>query len=180
MNTGHGHVRPRPDGVKARCGGPALCPECAAEQKATGEAPADKQGAAPRPPVSSLPFEITFEMRPDKLCHSLTQRIDLRTRNRLSSAEKAHSMTDIDRANVDVLRFGFEQMVVRMMRELPAAERDQLFWFLGAMEQAAREARSAVSRAFYERQQAIHLNRFDGADDPLRDQFYNLEGEPPR
>jgi hypothetical protein len=31
-NTGHGHVRPRPDGVKARCGGPALCSECAREQ----------------------------------------------------------------------------------------------------------------------------------------------------
>jgi hypothetical protein len=28
-NTGHGHVRPRPDGLKARCGGPALCPVCA-------------------------------------------------------------------------------------------------------------------------------------------------------
>lgn len=31
-NTGHGHVRPRPDGVKARCGGPGLCGECAREQ----------------------------------------------------------------------------------------------------------------------------------------------------
>lgn len=29
LNTGHGHVRPRPDGVKARCGGPGICPECA-------------------------------------------------------------------------------------------------------------------------------------------------------
>lgn len=28
---GHGHVRPRPDGVKARCGGPGLCPRCARE-----------------------------------------------------------------------------------------------------------------------------------------------------
>jgi hypothetical protein len=31
-NTGHGHVFPRPDGAKARCGGPALCSECAADQ----------------------------------------------------------------------------------------------------------------------------------------------------
>lgn len=30
-NTGHGHVRPRPDGMKARCGGPGLCRECAKE-----------------------------------------------------------------------------------------------------------------------------------------------------
>lgn len=28
-NTGHGHVRLRPDGIYARCGGPALCRECA-------------------------------------------------------------------------------------------------------------------------------------------------------
>lgn len=27
-NTGHGHVFPRPDGVKMRCGGPGLCKEC--------------------------------------------------------------------------------------------------------------------------------------------------------
>lgn len=29
QNTGHGHVFPRPDGVRARCGGPGLCSECA-------------------------------------------------------------------------------------------------------------------------------------------------------
>ncbi len=32
-NTGHGHVRPRPDGMRARCGGPAICPVCAREQE---------------------------------------------------------------------------------------------------------------------------------------------------
>ena len=30
-NTGHGHVYRRPDGVKVRCGGPSICPECAKE-----------------------------------------------------------------------------------------------------------------------------------------------------
>lgn len=30
-NTGHGHVYPRPDGVRARCGGPALCSICGAD-----------------------------------------------------------------------------------------------------------------------------------------------------
>ncbi|MGF6641837.1 hypothetical protein [Paraburkholderia sp. MM6662-R1] len=30
-NQGHGHVRPRADGAKARCGGPALCPACQRE-----------------------------------------------------------------------------------------------------------------------------------------------------
>src|SRR5690348_11323898 len=28
-NTGHGHVWPRPDGVRARCGGAGICSECA-------------------------------------------------------------------------------------------------------------------------------------------------------
>jgi len=28
-NSGHGHVWERPDGMKARCGGPALCKQCA-------------------------------------------------------------------------------------------------------------------------------------------------------
>ncbi len=31
VNGGHGHVTPRADGVRARCGGPALCGECAKE-----------------------------------------------------------------------------------------------------------------------------------------------------
>ena len=28
LNVGHGHVIPRPDRVRARCGGPRLCREC--------------------------------------------------------------------------------------------------------------------------------------------------------
>jgi hypothetical protein len=35
--TGHGHVTPRADGGMARCGGPALCPECARERAETGQ-----------------------------------------------------------------------------------------------------------------------------------------------
>lgn len=27
-NTGHGHVYPRPDGARARCGGPGVCADC--------------------------------------------------------------------------------------------------------------------------------------------------------
>lgn len=32
-NSGHGHAWARPDGVKARCGGPAMCSECRDEQR---------------------------------------------------------------------------------------------------------------------------------------------------
>jgi hypothetical protein len=31
MIGSHGHVVPRPDGMKARCGGPELCAQCAIE-----------------------------------------------------------------------------------------------------------------------------------------------------
>ena len=31
-NSGHGHVYPRPDGVRARCGGPGLCVECSRDK----------------------------------------------------------------------------------------------------------------------------------------------------
>lgn len=31
-NTGHGHVFKRADGVRARCGGPRMCKECAIDQ----------------------------------------------------------------------------------------------------------------------------------------------------
>lgn len=42
-NQGHGHVFPRPDGVKARCGGPNICSVCRddliAYKKWAGETP---------------------------------------------------------------------------------------------------------------------------------------------
>ncbi len=32
LNTGHGHVNKRPDGVLARCGGPGICSVCSKEK----------------------------------------------------------------------------------------------------------------------------------------------------
>ena len=32
MTGGHGHVTPRPDGARARCGGPGICAACAKEK----------------------------------------------------------------------------------------------------------------------------------------------------
>ena len=31
-NAGHGHAWPRPDGVRARCGGPRVCGQCARDR----------------------------------------------------------------------------------------------------------------------------------------------------
>jgi len=31
-NWGHGHVFKRPDGLVARCGGPAICKQCAIDE----------------------------------------------------------------------------------------------------------------------------------------------------
>lgn len=36
MIGGHGHVIPRADGARARCGGPAICTDCAKEQAELG------------------------------------------------------------------------------------------------------------------------------------------------
>lgn len=41
MNQGHGHVYPREDGVKARCGGPGLCSQCARDQAEKAKADSD-------------------------------------------------------------------------------------------------------------------------------------------
>jgi Lar family restriction alleviation protein len=52
QNAGHGHVFPRPDGVKAKCGGPAVCAVCAVDlvkQKA------DAGHAATTPASEPLP-----------------------------------------------------------------------------------------------------------------------------
>jgi len=37
-NSGHGHAWARPDGVRARCGGPGMCTECSYDQQLVIEA----------------------------------------------------------------------------------------------------------------------------------------------
>jgi hypothetical protein len=61
INTGHGHVRPRPDGVRMRCGGPAVCRECQREQAAL---------AAPQPAPSAEP--VAWRTVVDDATHSVS------------------------------------------------------------------------------------------------------------
>lgn len=44
---GHGHVRPRDDGYKARCGGPAICGVCQSEERRARPRTAGKPPALP-------------------------------------------------------------------------------------------------------------------------------------
>ncbi|MGU4134970.1 hypothetical protein [Pseudomonas aeruginosa] len=58
-NVGHGHVFPRADGVKMRCGGPALCSECAADAYRARAALA--QPSPPPHPAPELDFSRPLE-----------------------------------------------------------------------------------------------------------------------
>lgn len=50
---GHGHVTPNPDGSKARCGGPGICPECSREA-ITEKRPADGHKFSERETAASM------------------------------------------------------------------------------------------------------------------------------
>ena len=51
-NIGHGHVWPRDDGMKARCGGPGVCVEC-------GKDAATKAASQVKPrPAVTKPEEV--------------------------------------------------------------------------------------------------------------------------
>src|ERR671925_545499 len=67
---GHGHVTPNPDGTKARCGGPALCGQCAQEAATAafnvvagtpqpGQVTCPSCGHAFTPPPSEPPIRVT-------------------------------------------------------------------------------------------------------------------------
>lgn len=50
-NSGHGHVYPRPDGAKARCGGVRLCLKCAADLKRREAQALEAAPSASWPPI---------------------------------------------------------------------------------------------------------------------------------
>lgn len=61
-NVGHGHVFPRADGVKMRCGGPALCSECAADAyraRAALAQPSPAQAEAEQPEIVAFRYRCT-------------------------------------------------------------------------------------------------------------------------
>ena len=48
-NAGHGHAWERPDGHKARCGGPRICPMCAEDAAMVAAALEKAKGPDPHP-----------------------------------------------------------------------------------------------------------------------------------
>lgn len=64
-NVGHGHVFPRPDGVKARCGGPAMCHVCAADLARKNIQEVVKAGPVPSNETLSELFEYVVSLSHD-------------------------------------------------------------------------------------------------------------------
>ena len=63
-NTGHGHVWSRPDGLKAKCGGPTICAVCAKDAASVATPPAAAPPAAavsePWQPIETAPKDGTY------------------------------------------------------------------------------------------------------------------------
>lgn len=66
MNTGHGYVYARSDGVKARCGGPGLCAQCNRELAAAKAASTAMQMMPAGDAV--LDPTLTINCAPVKVC----------------------------------------------------------------------------------------------------------------
>ncbi|MEX6684310.1 hypothetical protein AB2C60_25505 [Pseudomonas aeruginosa] len=65
-NVGHGHVFPRADGVKMRCGGPGLCSECSADAARARAALAQPSPASGLDPLDLAPHAEAFNEAPDE------------------------------------------------------------------------------------------------------------------
>jgi len=66
LNVGHGHVIPRPDGVRARCGGPGLCRECSrdlARQRAKGTVDVHVSGSVARVTITADVHKLAEALR---------------------------------------------------------------------------------------------------------------------
>ena len=66
LNVGHGHVVPRPDGVRARCGGPDLCRECSrdlARQRTKGTVDVHVSGSVARVTIAADIHKLAEALR---------------------------------------------------------------------------------------------------------------------
>lgn len=69
-NDGHGHVWPRPDGVRARCGGPAICRKCAADASMLARW---RASGANNPSAQHGPIDPQFHAQMNALAQALDE-----------------------------------------------------------------------------------------------------------
>lgn len=116
-NTGHGHVWPRPDKMRARCGGRLVCTLCKDDFARYGEQIAASTSAAPDTSASANASEapevrISMSIEFGTRAVSITQMNDERLSFMLAGGDEARSYTlDFTR---DELR-EISTMVMRML-----------------------------------------------------------------
>jgi hypothetical protein len=76
-NVGHGHVFPRPDGVRARCGGPGICKECAHDaqrkQAISAEAERNRRPGCKLVPLPHGAQPVAMQLFQDRLYIATTE-----------------------------------------------------------------------------------------------------------
>lgn len=70
---GHGHVRPRDDGYKARCGGPAICGVCQSEERRARPRTA---GKPPYQPMKEIKMNEENLQNPFKAVSGLMEKME--------------------------------------------------------------------------------------------------------
>lgn len=131
---GHGHVIPRPDGVKARCGGPALCSVCAKEQAAIA---AREPNAAPGLAVTETEGLGTAWRLLDE------------TRNRLAiaGAERDDARERLERAQATLRDTAADNIRLREQVRLVREDRDSVRGRMLALAAALEDEAAASSYA---------------------------------
>lgn len=116
-NFGHGHVYPRPDGMKARCGGPGICPECSKE--------ASYQFRKEKPTMNAAPVSIEERIENDFSFHPAAPG---------GQAAAAH----------DQVRLTLKNMALQLISLVPPG-RDQSL-MLTALEEAMHWANAGIAK----------------------------------
>lgn len=119
-NEGHGHVFPRPDGIKARCGGPALCRICAIDLTRKG------LGATEATLVESLqnPHRtiniMLYRAQPEETPH-----LNVTTNTSYFPYTHATNKRDLD-INMELHRKQAKDLVDALYQTLPGGTMDQI------------------------------------------------------
>ncbi|MDH0300066.1 hypothetical protein [Pseudomonas aeruginosa] len=153
-NVGHGHVFPRADGVKMRCGGPGLCSECAADAYRARAALAQPSG------------EVVVTKNESGAIVSVTRQ-DKEGRVLSVIAESQPSPAQAQKAEAERPIVSFEKyMQVMYDRDENAKRLDAALARVAGLETALSSALSQHGVKF--------MDPPDGGDTPLIEQVYRM------